>query len=398
MSGIKDLIDEETRLLVPPVVIASISGACLAAAFGHLGPLDGIGAGLTLAALGAASLCTVALPAWWACRRLHRALGGRLGALRTACASASVASAPQDLPAPPETPLGAMLRLGGRADSMAALVATSAEAINASGEQLAAQANEILFNSQIQAAATNEVRQLIDDVSARIAQVSQLARDSKDQSEVAATQSAHGESVVEESVHNMSAIARAMAAASERIQALTGHAREISDVTTAISDIAGKTNLLALNAAIEAARAGEEGRGFAVVADEVRALAERTARATQEITTTIAVIQRETLESVAGIAAAQPLVKGGVEMAHRTVDVLRSIREGSQQTLDKITRVATAMGEQSALVGNMVDAVSQVIDTAGQTDQVAERALQVATVLSQTAARQSGIIHGGDAH
>ncbi len=85
------------------------------------------------------------------------------------------------------------------------------------------------------------------------------------------------------------------------VRALSTGAEKIGEVVKLIHSIAAQTNLLALNATIEAARAGKSGRGFAVVASEVKALANQTAKATEEISAQVAAMQASTSDAVASI-------------------------------------------------------------------------------------------------
>jgi len=163
------------------------------------------------------------------------------------------------------------------------------------------------------------------------------------------------------------------------VQTLMVGAQKIGEVVTLIQNIATQTNLLALNATIEAARAGEHGKGFAVVASEVKALANQTARATEEIGGQITQIQdatRQAVTDIKGIAAtigeingiAATIAAAVEQQSAATREISRSVQEAAQGTEE----VSSNIGEVKRAATSTSSTAGQVLDAARQLSKQAE--------------------------
>ncbi|WP_315766864.1 methyl-accepting chemotaxis protein [Bradyrhizobium sp. SZCCHNR2009] len=140
------------------------------------------------------------------------------------------------------------------------------------------------------------------------------------------------------------------------VQVLSTGAEKIGEVIGLINSIAAQTNLLALNATIEAARAGEAGKGFAVVASEVKALANQTAKATEEISAQVAAMQTSTGDAVAAISGIGQTI---AQMSEITSSISISIAQQGDATREiarNIQSVAAGSNEISAHIGGVTQA------------------------------------------
>lgn len=256
-------------------------------------------------------------------------------------------------------------------------------------QELAAASSEVAATAEEMARGMDEQRGQVTNVSAAIEEMSatvmEVARQSSEANQAAGdagSQATEGGSVVEQTVDDMSQIADVVNHASEAVGALGNRADQIGQVINVINDIADQTNLLALNAAIEAARAGEHGRGFAVVADEVRKLAERTTKATEEVSESIKAIQGEATSTVERIGTGTERVSEGVERAREAGAALSLIVEGSQSVARLIKGIATATDQQSQAADDIARSVEQITAVSTQSAEGATQMAQAADQLS----------------
>lgn len=264
------------------------------------------------------------------------------------------------------------------------LADNSRELVSAATE-IASSAEQMSRGAQNQSQQVTQVAAAVQEMTATIVESSKNTGEASEISKSASAQATNGGQIVSESINGMQKIANVVRESAESIAKLAKSADQIGEIISVIDDIADQTNLLALNAAIEAARAGEQGRGFAVVADEVRKLAERTGKATGEITQMIKGIQNETGEAVHSMEAGIQQVDRGRELTDKAGVSLNEIVAMSGRVLEMIQQIATATEEQSVAAEQISKNIEQITTVTQETAKGAEQSAAAAEELNRQA-------------
>ncbi len=257
-------------------------------------------------------------------------------------------------------------------------IASASNQLHSTAEQIATGAEEVASQTCTVATASEEMAATSSD----IARNCSMAAESSQQTSASATR---GGTVVQETIAGMGRIAERVKRSAETVANLGLRSEQIGEIVGTIEDIADQTNLLALNAAIEAARAGDQGRGFAVVADEVRALAERTTKATKEISVMIKAIQNETKAAVQAMEEGVSEVEKGAESSEKSGQALEEILTQINEVTMQINQIATAAEEQTATTSEITSNVQQVTDVVQQTARGASETATASAQLSSNA-------------
>ncbi|KJU85548.1 methyl-accepting chemotaxis sensory transducer [Candidatus Magnetobacterium bavaricum] len=269
-----------------------------------------------------------------------------------------------------------------RLREMITTIKTSADGIATSSEELSANSKQMSAGISEQATRATQIATASTQMSQTAADIAQNTSFISESVATTAKVAAEGASIVHQSVDMVRAIAGTVQESSRFVTSLGDRSMKIGDIIGVINDIADQTNLLALNAAIEAARAGEQGRGFAVVADEVRKLAERTSKATAEISGMIGSIQDEVTATVNSMNDVTQKVETGVSHVTKAGDSLKGIVQNVDNLQGLVQNIATATEEMSSVSDTIqkdIEAVANISnETSAGSDQIAQSAADLA--------------------
>ena len=243
-------------------------------------------------------------------------------------------------------------------------VRVGAEGVSNASSEIASGNADLSGRTESQASALEQTSASMEELGTTVRQNADNARTANQLAQSASSLATQGGEVVSQVVTTMKDI--------------NDSSQKIAEIIGVIDGIAFQTNILALNAAVEAARAGEQGRGFAVVAGEVRNLAQRSAEAAKQIKLLI--------------STSADRVGQGTALVDRAGTTMTEVVVAIRRVTSIMEEISNASAEQSAGVGQVGEAVTQMDQATQQNAALVEQMAAAATGLRTQAADLVGAV------
>jgi methyl-accepting chemotaxis protein len=259
--------------------------------------------------------------------------------------------------------------IGGGVESLE----SSAQELSSVAQQVAASAEETSAQAGVVAAAAEQVSRSVETVATGSEEMGASIKEIAQNANEAASVASQAVTVAE--------------ATNGTVAKLGESSVEIGNVVKVITSIAEQTNLLALNATIEAARAGDAGKGFAVVANEVKDLAQETAKATEDISRRVEMIQSDTSNAVSAISEISQII-GRINDFQLTI--ASAVEEQTATTTEmnrSVNEASTGVSEIAANIAGVAEAsqttTASVTDTTRASQDLARLSTELQTQVSR---------------
>lgn len=243
--------------------------------------------------------------------------------------------------------------------------------INEAAAQVTMGAEQLSHSAQALADGATDQAGAVQELTATIENVSNIADESADNAVEAAGSS---KDAAEEAVKSRRDMDELIAAMSR----ITATSKEIEKIIGTIEEIASQTNLLSLNASIEAARAGEAGRGFAVVAQQVGKLAMDSAES--------AVLTRNL------VSKSLEEISNGNDIAQRTMEAIADVLESMGHFAMMAASSADASKTQAYMLGEVHTGIEQISVVVENNSASAEETSAISEELSAQAESLKGMV------
>lgn len=243
--------------------------------------------------------------------------------------------------------------------------------------------NAIADSASMQADISGKASQYVADMGERIEQTSVEMEEMKRNTKAMQESEKKNAETIHKLLESNEEVRKLVEEISAQTRQTNESAQKIKEVTEIIASIADETSLLSLNASIEAARAGENGKGFAVVADQIQKLANQSNESSQRIEEIVFKLIEDSNMAVDIMEQAAQTVENQTNNMQETKVMTGEVMSKLQGSIESMSVIESSVNYLDNARKEIVKTVAELSDIARKNDSATQEVSTNTNVVSE---------------